>query len=324
MNSIPIKGVIFDISHYMIEDGPGIRTNIFMKGCFLKCKWCSNAYGLYPHKQLAFISNKCTGCKSCQSQCPNDAIIFDKDSGKMTMNFSKCTNCFKCVAVCPEKARIKVGKTYTSDQVVEEVEKDRLFYRRGEGGVTLSGGEILMQPEFAVEILKKCINAYINTAIETTAYGKWEDLKQMIDYSDTVFIDCKHMDSDKHKVLTGVDNVLIHENIRKASKYCKEKGKQLVVRFPLIPTINDNKGNIIATASFVKSLTEHRELNVLPYHSYGSNKYQYIGMNYELEKLEAYTKEQLSEINELLQSTEVWYSIGGYNVESYSSNHKVI
>ncbi|KZL89241.1 glycyl-radical enzyme activating protein [Clostridium magnum] len=318
MSNIPAKGVIFDISHYMIEDGPGIRTNVFMKGCFLKCKWCSNAYGLYQYQQLAFIKNKCIGCKKCLSQCTNNAITFDNEMEKASMDFNKCHSCFKCIDICPTKARVEVGKTYTSDQVVREVEKDRLFYRRGEGGVTLSGGEILMQPKFAVEILKKCAEAYINTAIETTAYGKWEYLKQMIDYSDTVFIDCKHMDSEQHKRLTGVDNELIHENIRKAAEYCKEKCKQMVVRFPLIPTINDSKENIIATANLVKSLAGNRELNVLPYHSYGSNKYQYIGMDYELEKLDTYTKEQLLEINKLLQSTGVWYSIGGYNVESYS------
>lgn len=318
MNTTPKKGIVFDISHYMIEDGPGIRTNVFLKGCFLKCKWCSNAYGLYPNQQLAFVRNKCKGCKKCIDKCLNGAITFDNENRKAVTDFNKCNNCFRCIDVCPSKARVEVGKIYTSDQVLREVEKDRLFYRRGEGGVTLSGGEILMQPEFAIEILKKCSDAYINTAIETTAYGKWEYLKQMIDYSDTVFIDCKHMDSEQHKRLTGVGNELIHENIRKAAEYCKEKNKQMIVRFPLVPNMNDSKENIIATANFVKSLAGNRELNILPYHNYGSNKYQYIGMDYQLEELKPYTKEQLLEIDQLLQSTGVWYGIGGYNVESYS------
>lgn len=312
-----LSGVIFDISHYMIEDGPGIRTNVFFKGCPLRCKWCSNAYGLDPRMQLAYVAGKCVGCGRCLPVCPNHAISLDRETGRTKTDFALCAWCMNCVSACPAGARTAVGKVYTPEEVLQEAEKDRLFYRRGHGGVTLSGGEILLQPEFALAILRRCQNVYLNTAIETSAFGRWEHLREMISLCDTVFIDCKCMDPARHRKLTGVDNPLILSNIRRAAELCQAKEIPLVVRLPLIPTLNDSEENIIATGRFVASLPGSPELNVLPYHNYGGMKYSYLGMEYPTEALQPHSQEQLAHVAELLGRTPVRFSIGGYAVSSY-------
>lgn len=314
-----IKGRIFDISHYMIEDGPGIRTNVFLKGCCLRCIWCSNAYGLDPQPELGVVSAKCTQCARCMAVCPSGAVYRSESDGSIQLDKKKCTSCFRCVEVCPARARMQIGRWMTVDEVFREVEKDRMFYRRGDGGMTLSGGELLMQPEFAKALLKKCWNAYLNTAIETSGCGNWEDLAEIIRYSNTVFMDCKMMEKEKHRQYTGVENEGILENIRKSAGLCQAEGKRMVVRLPLIPGLNDTEKNILETAAFVDSLSGNVELNVLPYHNYGMNKYENIGRTYALTDLKPHTKEQLAEIETVLQKSGCRFSIGGYRINSYEN-----
>lgn len=308
------SGIIFDISHYMLEDGPGIRTNIFLKGCILRCKWCSNAFGLEQKIQLAYNSLKCIGCKGCLVTCQEGAISFDNNKNIAIEDFTKCTNCMKCISICPTKARTQIGREVTPLDVLKEVEKDRMFYRRSEGGVTLSGGEILLQPRFSKDVLKLCQYEGINTAIETSAMGKWDDLKGIISYCDTVFIDCKCMDRESHRELTGVYNDLIIENIVKAAEYCNRQDIDMIVRLPLIPGMNDSKENVEKTAHFVKTLNGNVLLNILPYHGFGAQKYEYIGKSYGTKDLESQSRDELDNIREILNETGVRYSIGGYNI----------
>ena len=223
-------GTIFDISHYMLEDGPGIRTNVFLKGCPLRCIWCSNAYGLERRIQLSYDRARCTGCRKCLEVCGKNAISWDEKERSTLQDFGSCVDCMACVRVCPSKARKQIGREVTTDAVVAEVERDRMFYRRGGGGVTLSGGEILLQAEFAAEILRKCQNEGINTSIETSGFGKWEDLEGILWYCDSAFIDCKCMDGDRHRELTGVDNEKILANIGKAAEWCRSEGVRLIIR----------------------------------------------------------------------------------------------
>ena len=308
------EGTVFDISHYMLEDGPGIRTNVFVKGCYLNCRWCSNVYGLKPEIQMIFEQSRCSGCRHCLDVCPQEAIRLAADGQRTETYFSKCRNCMKCVTVCPSGARKRIGQNYTVQQVCAEVERDRMYYRRGEGGVTLSGGEILMQPDFVKEILKTCSNAGINTAIETSGFGKWEDLSEILKYCDTAFIDCKCMNPVRHRELTGVDNGVILENIRKASVQCKQQGTRLVIRLPLIPTLNDDRENILATARFTGELEGAPLLNILPYHNYGAGKYQNLGKTYGLEALKMQTPAELQQVEALLKTQGTAFSIGGYDI----------
>lgn len=308
-----ITGIIFDISHYMIEDGPGIRTNVFLKGCPLRCKWCSNPYGLNRQPELGVVAAKCTNCGRCVQVCPTGAS-YRLENGKTGFEKSGCISCFRCTDECPAGARIRVGRVMSVEEVFREVERDRMFYRRGDGGMTLSGGELLMQPEFSKALLERCRRAYINTAIETSGMGKKEDLEEIIEYTDTVFMDCKMMDEEKHRIYTGVGNGQILENIRMGAKLCSQSNKRMVVRLPLIPGINDMPENVMATANFVASLAGDAELNILPYHNYGMNKYENVGRTYELESLKPHTKEQLAAVEDVLKRSGCRYSIGGYRI----------
>ncbi len=307
-------GIIFDISHYMLEDGPGIRTNVFLKGCWLHCKWCSNAFGLEQQIQMAFQKQKCTGCGACLNVCEHQAIQWNEKEHVVMQDFKKCINCMKCVSVCLPKARNQIGRLVAAGDVLREVEKDRMFYRRGEGGVTLSGGEILMQPLFAKEILRLCQRDGINTAIESSAFGRWEDLSEIIKLCNTVFLDCKCMNRERHRELTGVYNDIILANIRQAAMLCEKRQIKLVVRLPLIPTMNDSVENIRKTAEFVQTLAGSPLLNILPYHKFGAAKYEYIGKLYETENVNSQTVEELKNIREILDASGVHYSVGGYDI----------
>lgn len=312
MNDMKISGTVFDITHYMIEDGTGIRTNVFLKGCPLRCLWCSNAYGLGSKVQMGFVQERCTGCGKCLNVCPYNAIKTDENV--IVTNFNKCRNCLECVSVCPSKARRQIGRVMTVDEVVREVEKDRIFYRRGNGGVTLSGGEIMMQPTFAKEILSECKKRFINTAVETSAMGRWEDLEKILYFCDQVFIDCKAIDSTLHKKLTGVDNQIIIENIKKAADYCVQNSIKLIIRLPLIPGKNDGRENILMIGHFVRELCGKPLLNILPYHNYGVNKYAHIGQKYDLEELLPPDRKQVMAVRGILDDVGVNYSVGGYNI----------
>ncbi len=306
------NGVVFDIAHYMLEDGTGIRTNVFLKGCPLHCQWCSNAYGLKSYVQMAHVQSKCIGCFRCVGKCPQHAILCD--GKKVVTDFTKCINCMNCVDVCPAGARRQIGKRYTVSQVVKEVEKDRMYYRRGNGGITLSGGEILLQPDFAEAILKECRYRFIDTAVETSACGKWEDLERILRQCDQAFIDCKAIDSNLHRELTGMDNQKILDNIRKAALFCSRQGIRLIIRFPFIPGKNDMPDNLKKIADFVKKLEGEPLLNILPYHNYGAGKYADIGETYLLEKVEVPTKENILYAKAIMDQMGVNYTVGGFDI----------
>ena len=279
------RAVLFDIGRFRSTDGPGIRTILFFKGCPLRCQWCSNPFGLSGSPQLVVNPTKCTGCGQCVPVCPEQANSLVPGE-KITVDFAACKTCGACVPVCPGDARTISGQSYTPYELYQEAAKDAAFYRKGGGGVTLSGGEALLQWEAAAETLRLCRSNYINTCLETSAYAPWEHLWAVAQYCHTVFVDIKHMDSRRHKEGTGVPNELILANIARLCEELPKRGGKVILRLPLIPGFNDGEEEVLAAARFAAGLAGHPEMNLLPYHDLGQSKYEMIGQDYPLPALE--------------------------------------
>lgn len=276
------KAVIFDIGRFRNTDGPGIRTIIFFKGCPLRCRWCSNPFGLSPKPQLVVNPAKCTGCGKCVEVCKQGINTLQAPGEPVKVDYPSCALCGSCVKLCLAGARMLSGQRYTAKELYREASKDAAFYRRGGGGVTLSGGEVLLQYEVAAETLRLCRANALNTCIETAGFAPWDHLWQVAQYCHTVFFDLKHIDSAKHKELTGVPNELILENLQRLCQTLPQKGGRVIVRMPLIPGYNDDDQAIIGAARFAAQLEGHPELNLLLYHNLGESKYGMIGETYGL------------------------------------------
>ena len=312
-----LKGFVFDIVKYMVEDGPGIRTCIFFKGCRLRCKWCSNALGLEPDPKIAYIENKCLRCRTCVDACPNQALSTG-DTDSILTDRLKCTVCGTCSEVCPAKARQVIGKEYTVQELIDVVERDRVFYRREGGGVTATGGEILMQAGFVYQFLKQCKERLLGTTIETSGFGRWELLEPILSVSDFAFIDLKHFDSSTHYLLTGVGNELILDNIAKITIFCSTHATKLIIRIPIIPEINDSADNLREIAEFVRSLPGIiPEVNLLPYHRYGIAKYSWLGKEYELNEAAVPSDERMQSKSPIFTDRGLVCTVGGAEVSSY-------
>jgi pyruvate formate lyase activating enzyme len=291
-----IRGTVFDIQRYSIHDGPGIRTLVFLKGCPLGCQWCSNPESWTPEPQLFYRQSKCIHCEACVREAPKggiDAEDIDIDgivadgiaadvSGKLIIDFPALNNqdLSWVKNACPTGALSVKGQEMTVEEIFSIIMKDEIYYRKSGGGITLSGGEPLAQDEFAKAILLKARQNVISTAIETSGYADTETLLSIIPYTDLFLYDFKIFDSGKHRQYTGTGNEIIKTNL----KALVEGGAEILVRMPLIPGINDDKDNFDKTLDFLKSI-EIRRFTILPYHQYGSGKYQSIGRRYVLDNL---------------------------------------
>jgi len=290
-----IKGNIFDIQRFSLHDGPGIRTTIFLKGCPLSCIWCQNPESISTEPELIFFEKRCTGCGECVKVCPNK--VHQLVDGKRFIKRKLCRQCGRCVQECYSEALVMCGKSMTVSEVISEIEKDRLFYRNSGGGVTLSGGEPLFQAEFSLELLKKCKNKGIQTAIETSGYLRWEILEKVLDYLDLVLYDIKQIDSVKHRQYTGVSNELILANLEKLA----EKKVSLNIRLPIIPSYNDLESDLGKTADFLKKLGV-KNVELMPYNELAESKWSCLGKEYKLNGAKPDSSQKMKKIIDKMKS----------------------
>lgn len=291
-----LKGNIFDIQRYSIHDGPGIRTVVFLKGCPLRCKWCSNPESWQPYPQLFYASSRCIGCLTCVKNCPNQEITAEKGELKIHWEALKQEQ-LGWVEECPTKALSVKGTWMTAEEVYAEAAKDIAFYQRSGGGVTLSGGEPLQQAEFAAALLKLCREHGIHTAVETTGCVPQENIQKVLPVTDLFLYDLKSADSKVHEKWTGVSNDRILENL----KWLSEKGADIFVRTPMIPGINDKEQDILDMIEVIQK-DGIFNYDILPFHQYGSGKYLSCGIGYAMQDVKPHDEGYIEKSRNMIDS----------------------
>lgn len=282
------SGIVFNIQKFSVNDGPGIRTVVFLKGCPLRCRWCANPESQLVRAEILWDEKKCIGCHHCIEVCPHQAVSL-KD-GKITVDSSKCDGCGKCFHECPGKALKNEGELKTIQEVMDVVMQDLPFYEESGGGITLSGGEMLAQPEFAIQLLRAAKENGLHTCCETTGFARQEVFASVIENLDTILFDVKHWNSDKHKDGTAVGNELILANL----KYAIGQGKDVLPRIPVIPGFNDSMEDAVNLARIIKDAGGTR-CQLLPFHQFGENKYDQLGREYAYKDVTAYHREDLED-----------------------------
>jgi pyruvate formate lyase activating enzyme len=298
-------GLVFDIKKYAIHDGPGIRTTVFFKGCPLQCLWCHNPESWQNQAELGFRESRCVGCGQCAEACPREAISLVEN--RPVTDAQKCILCGRCVDICLAGARQIIGLKMTVSQVIAEVERDVIFYDQSGGGVTFSGGEPLMQPDFLLALLNRCRALNIHTAVDTSCYAEPEIAESAAERADLFLCDLKHMNNEMHERFTGVGNNLILENIRRVS----QAGKKIIIRIPVIPGFNDDAANIEATGKFTASLPGVGRIDILPFNRGGLEKSARLMGDIKSMRTETPDEEQMSSIAEKLSKYVFEVNIGG-------------
>jgi len=283
ISSKKIFGVITHIQVYSLHDGPGLRTIVFMKGCPLKCKWCCNPECISHDIEIEFYGSKCINCGKCLEACKQMAVNPDMEvKSGFKINKELCNQCGECTKVCITGALKPGGKVISIEDIIKKVKKDQYFYLTSKGGLTISGGEPLYQFEFIYGLLKQSYNENIDNTLETSGFAPWKYYEKILPYLNLVFYDIKHMDSVIHKQWTNVSNKIILNNLIKLSK----TGIPIIIRLPLIPQFNINEDNIIKTARFIASLDNIQEVELMPFHQLGKDKYNRLSREYGLKHFE--------------------------------------
>lgn len=272
-----IAGMVFDIQRYSLHDGPGLRTLVFLKGCPLRCVWCSNPESQSPDPQLMYNGDSCTLCLACVSACPSGALT-TAGEGSLSWDLTRCVSCGACVRACPNGARRLSGESMTVEDVLGLVLRDAPFYRQSGGGMTLGGGEPTCQAGFARALLEACAAHGVDTAIETCGQAETRAFLSVAELADHVFFDIKHLDRMRHTELTGVPNELILDNLRALV----HRHADVTVRYPLVPGCNDDVDGLRALANYLAGLSRVPRVELVPYHRLGEHKYRLLGRAYRL------------------------------------------
>lgn len=268
-----LTGRIFDIQRFSIHDGPGIRTTVFLKGCPLRCLWCHNPESISPEPLLSFVADKCISCGDCVDVCPNQAHLMNEQQ-QHVFTREKCDACGECANVCPSGALEIVGKDISYEEVLEQVLRDRPFYEVSGGGVTLSGGEPLLQIDFAEALLAGTKKAAVHTAVETAGHVVFSRIERVMPYTDLFLFDLKETNNGRHKQFTGVPNTRILENLNALH----DAGATVIVRLPIIPDLNDRQEHFEEVARIVRPLSNLVGVEIMPYHSLGIGKLPRLGL----------------------------------------------
>jgi pyruvate formate lyase activating enzyme len=296
-------GLVFDIQRFSVHDGPGIRTIAFLKGCPLSCRWCCNPESQKLKPVMTYQKERCIHCGRCMEACKHGAIN-PKNHGLIDRNL--CVGCGECANVCPTGALVLKGTKMTVQQVVLEFKKDATTYRRSGGGITISGGEPLVQSDFTLGLLKASKEQGWHTAIETTAFADSEIIEKVLPYVDLALMDIKSIDPETHKKFTGVSNEIILKNAVRVSEITKT-----VVRVPTIPGVNATEEGISAICQFTKTLHNVTTIHLLPYHTYGENKYELLGRDYLMKDVKSLTPDKIQALKSVVEGQGFECIIGG-------------
>ncbi|MBN1582395.1 MAG: glycyl-radical enzyme activating protein [Anaerolineae bacterium] len=282
-----LRGLITNVQRFSIHDGPGIRTTVFFKGCPLRCFWCHNPETWRMQQEVQVFAERCIGCGACFEQCLQGAHL--AQNGSREFRRELCQACGRCVETCYAESLVMAGKWWTVEALVEELLRDQPFYEQSQGGITLSGGEPLLQQAFSLAVLQRCKQEGLDTAIETAATCSWLDLEELLPWLDLVMMDIKVLDDEQHRAVTGASNRRILENARRLAG-CDVP---LLIRTPVIPTVNDSTAAIAAIAEFIRDFPNLVYYELMPFHRLAEGKYRSLGLCYEASDLEPPSKETM-------------------------------
>jgi pyruvate formate lyase activating enzyme len=287
-----LEGWVFDVQRFSTHDGPGIRTTVFLKGCGLRCLWCHNPESWLPTPELQVFENLCIACGRCIPVCASKARHLE--NGALALDRDLCVVCGACAEACPSEALRISGRRTRTSEIVAEVLRDRPFYETSGGGVTLSGGEPLLQPEFVAAVLAACSREGVHTAIETAGHVQWSAFERVLPFTQLVLFDLKCMDAERHRAATGSDNALVLENARRLGS----SSTPMIVRMPIIPGVNDETSEVRAVAHFASRLSAVQAIELLPFHAFGSHKARSLGRRSWVEGKQAPSAETMNELVE--------------------------
>ncbi len=283
-----LRGITFNVQQFSTDDGPGIRTTIFMKGCPLHCAWCHNPEGMSPHPELMWYDMRCIGARECLHACPENALALTPQG--MRIDRARCSICDRCVQTCPAGALEVIGKSWGVEDLLSEVRKDKVFYQTSGGGITVSGGEPMQQVEWLAAFLPLCKAEGLHVALDTCGAAAWDKYERVLPFVDLVLLDLKLMDAARHRAATGVSNELILENARRLSAH----GMPLWIRTPVIPGYTGDSENIQAIAQFIRQeLSTVERWDLLAYTNLGKPKYHRLDLPYRLEDAPLLTRAEM-------------------------------